>query len=202
MPASISHEGYSAKPQYSLWDDFWALRGYRDATEMVNDYISRFGTAVGVGFGGHLILDDSTLSGSHDMGILVDGSGSRATLRKSAVLDTSGRSAGLEVILPDWFYAGVKDESMLLSLHPGYFQLTGGLARWLYRLARKHGGRQRGGWRFPLRHLHTRSGSVLRYSDFSLEIRKLAARALLDYHLWIEKDATEEFLCFRSTSRR
>ena len=31
MPASISHEGYSTKPQYSLWDDFWALRGYRDA---------------------------------------------------------------------------------------------------------------------------------------------------------------------------
>ena len=29
MPPSISHEGYSAKPQYSLWDDFWALRGYR-----------------------------------------------------------------------------------------------------------------------------------------------------------------------------
>ncbi len=31
MPASISHEGYSAKAQYSLWDDFWALRGYKDA---------------------------------------------------------------------------------------------------------------------------------------------------------------------------
>ncbi|HUE80088.1 MAG TPA: hypothetical protein VMN38_10710 [Sphingomicrobium sp.] len=34
MPPSISHEGYSAKPQYSLWDDFWALRGYRDAAEV------------------------------------------------------------------------------------------------------------------------------------------------------------------------
>ncbi|MDQ3144196.1 MAG: discoidin domain-containing protein [Pseudomonadota bacterium] len=34
MPPSISHEGYSAKPQYSLWDDFWALRGYRDAAEL------------------------------------------------------------------------------------------------------------------------------------------------------------------------
>ena len=34
MPPSISHEGYSAKPQYSLWDDFWALRGYRDAAEI------------------------------------------------------------------------------------------------------------------------------------------------------------------------
>ena len=32
MPASISHEGYSAKPVHSYWDDFWALRGYKDAT--------------------------------------------------------------------------------------------------------------------------------------------------------------------------
>lgn len=31
MPPSISHEGYSAQPQVSLWDDFWALTGYRDA---------------------------------------------------------------------------------------------------------------------------------------------------------------------------
>ena len=31
MPPSISHEGYSAAPQYSLWDDFWALTGYKDA---------------------------------------------------------------------------------------------------------------------------------------------------------------------------
>jgi hypothetical protein len=31
MPASISHEGYSAKPMHSYWDDFWALIGYKDA---------------------------------------------------------------------------------------------------------------------------------------------------------------------------
>jgi hypothetical protein len=31
MPRSISHEAYSAEPQYSLWDDFWALTGYKDA---------------------------------------------------------------------------------------------------------------------------------------------------------------------------
>jgi F5/8 type C domain-containing protein len=31
MPASISHEGYSAKPMHSYWDDFWALTGYDDA---------------------------------------------------------------------------------------------------------------------------------------------------------------------------
>lgn len=31
MPVSISHEGYSAKPMHSYWDNFWALRGYKDA---------------------------------------------------------------------------------------------------------------------------------------------------------------------------
>ena len=31
MPPSISHEGYADKPAYSYWDDFWALRGFKDA---------------------------------------------------------------------------------------------------------------------------------------------------------------------------
>ena len=31
LPPSISHEGYSDKPAYSYWDDFWGLRGYKDA---------------------------------------------------------------------------------------------------------------------------------------------------------------------------
>ncbi|MGH7740827.1 MAG: discoidin domain-containing protein [Candidatus Eiseniibacteriota bacterium] len=31
LPPSISHEGYSAKPMHSYWDDAFALRGYRDA---------------------------------------------------------------------------------------------------------------------------------------------------------------------------
>jgi hypothetical protein len=34
MPPSISHEGYSDKAAYSYWDDFWALRGYKDALQI------------------------------------------------------------------------------------------------------------------------------------------------------------------------
>lgn len=34
MPASISHEGYSAHPEHSYWDDFWMLTGYDDAIEV------------------------------------------------------------------------------------------------------------------------------------------------------------------------
>lgn len=31
LPQSISHEGYSAKPMHSYWDDFFGLRGFKDA---------------------------------------------------------------------------------------------------------------------------------------------------------------------------
>lgn len=34
LPPSISHEGYSDRPAYSNWDNFWGLLGYRDAVEI------------------------------------------------------------------------------------------------------------------------------------------------------------------------
>ena len=50
MPVSISHEGYSAKPVHSYWDNFWALRGYKDAVMLAGaldkpDEVARFSTA-------------------------------------------------------------------------------------------------------------------------------------------------------------
>lgn len=36
VPESISHEGYSAKPMHSYWDDFFILRGLKDAATMAN----------------------------------------------------------------------------------------------------------------------------------------------------------------------
>ncbi|HET7707531.1 MAG TPA: discoidin domain-containing protein [Thermoanaerobaculia bacterium] len=34
VPESISHEGYSAKPMHSYWDDFFILTGLKDAAEI------------------------------------------------------------------------------------------------------------------------------------------------------------------------
>jgi hypothetical protein len=34
LPVSVSHEGYLAQPVHSYWDDFWALRGLRDAAAL------------------------------------------------------------------------------------------------------------------------------------------------------------------------
>ena len=36
--------------------------------------------------------------------------------------------------------------ALVLTIDPAYFALTGGLERWLYRLVRKHGGKQKNGW--------------------------------------------------------
>ena len=34
LPQSISHEGYSSKAMHSYWDDFFALKGLKDASEL------------------------------------------------------------------------------------------------------------------------------------------------------------------------
>src|SRR6202166_4718885 len=74
--------------------------------------------------------------------------------------DAHGHARGLELILPDWFYSGVSNEALVLTIDRAYFDLTGGLERWLYRLVRKHGGHQDGGWSFDLKYLHAKSGSL------------------------------------------
>ncbi|WP_114969437.1 replication initiator protein A [Rhodoferax ferrireducens] len=113
--------------------------------------------------------------------------------------DSKGVPLGLELILPDWFYAGVLDEALVLTIDPAYFKLTGGIERWLYRLVRKHGGKQPGGWQFDFPHLHRKSGSSARISDFAFDLRSLVARqSLPGYTLSIERLPGEpEILAFR-----
>src|SRR5277367_7084805 len=41
--------------------------------------------------------------------------------------DANGRALGVELILPDWFYAGVLDDALVLTIDRAYFSLTGGL---------------------------------------------------------------------------
>ena len=90
--------------------------------------------------------------------------------------DGNGRPDGIELILPDWFYQAVLDEALVLTIDRAYFALTGGLDRWLYRLVRKHGGKQRNGWRFDLRHLHQKSGSLSPFKRFAFELRDIVRR--------------------------
>ena len=99
-----------------------------------------------------------------------------------------GRPLGLELVVPDWFYASVLDSTLVLTIDRAYFRLAGGIERWVYRLARKHAGKQADGWRFDLRHLHARSGSLARYADFAVDLRRIARTGCLPgYRMAIER---------------
>lgn len=109
-----------------------------------------------------------------------------------------GRVEGMEFVLPDWFYNGVVDHSLVLTIDPDYFRLTGGIERWLYRVARKHAGHQPHGWLFEVAHLHEKSGSLARVSDFALDLRRIAARQPLPgYRLQILWEDGRELLHFQ-----
>jgi plasmid replication initiation protein len=109
-----------------------------------------------------------------------------------------GRVEGMEFVLPEWFYNGVVDRSLVLTIDPDYFRLTGGIERWLYRVARKHAGHQRYGWLFEIAHLHAKSGSLARISDFALDLRRIALRQPLPgYRLSIEREGRRELLRIR-----
>jgi len=101
---------------------------------------------------------------------------------------SEGRALGLALVLPDWFYATVLDSTLVLTIDRAYFRLAGGIERWLYRLARKHAGKQADGWRFDFRHLHARSGSLARYSDFAIDLRRIVRTGTLPgYRMAIER---------------
>ena len=113
------------------------------------------------------------------------------------VTDGAGRALGIQLILPDWFYAGVLDRALVLTIDRAYFSLTGGLERWLYRIVRKHGGRQQGGWSFDVAHLHLKSGALSPLKRFAFELRDIVRRQPLPgYQLRIGQDHGRERLAF------
>ena len=112
--------------------------------------------------------------------------------------DETGRAAGLVLVLPDWFYAGILDRALVLTIDRAYFRLTGGLERWLYRIVRKHGGRQAGGWSFDVAHLHAKSAALSPLKRFAFELRDIVRRQPLPgYLLQLEHSHGRERLAFR-----
>lgn len=112
-------------------------------------------------------------------------------------LDDNGRALGIEMIVPDWLYEGVLDRALVLTIDPAYFALTGGLERWLYRIVRKHGGKQKGGWSFDISHLHLKSGALSPLKRFAFEVRAIVRRqSLPGYNLALEHQFGRERLLF------
>ncbi|MEP1079157.1 replication initiator protein A [Leptolyngbya sp. PL-A3] len=109
--------------------------------------------------------------------------------------DEQGRIQYATVVLPEWLFEAVSDNRLVLSLHPDYFLLTGGIERWLYRFIRKQAGSNRAGWGWYFQTLYERSGSTQRFSDFVIALREIAGKqTLLDYTLIVQEKDGREYL--------
>lgn len=105
--------------------------------------------------------------------------------RYAAPTDEQGRPAGIEFTISDWLYEGILTDRLTLAIDREYFSLTGGIERWLYRVVRKHGGHQSGGWAFTMTQLHMKSGSTQRLADFAKELRRTVERQRLPGY-WLQ----------------
>lgn len=99
--------------------------------------------------------------------------------------EKTGRSLGMEISMSRWFYEGVLSDEALLSIDPAYFDITSGLGRWLYRVARKHaGGNGPAGFVINFTTLYEKSGSERQFRQFKADLIALArANALPEIHL-------------------
>lgn len=103
------------------------------------------------------------------------------------VLDSdpvTGAPKGLTLTLSNWVYEGVIKDRSLLTLHPDYFALAGGVERAIYRIARKHAGDQPGGWTCRVSVLHDKTGSESPLKQFNYLLKRIvAANDLPEYDL-------------------
>jgi plasmid replication initiation protein len=103
--------------------------------------------------------------------------------------EASGEPTGMTITLPEWLYDGIVERGGVLTIHEDYFLLTGGIERWLYRVARKHAGSQETGWSFTMRQLYEKSGSAARLSDFAIDVRRVvSANQLPEYELTLDRN--------------
>ncbi|STU93145.1 Replication initiator protein A [Klebsiella pneumoniae] len=114
--------------------------------------------------------------------------------------DASGTPLGIQLILPDWFFAGVLDAALVLTIDPAYFRLTGassgGCTAWCASTAASR--HTVGSSTFAT--CHRKSGSTAKPYDFACDLRALVARqSLPGYVLGIERmpDNGMELLTFR-----
>jgi len=83
---------------------------------------------------------------------------------------------GYTITLPDWIYDSVQNKKLILTLDEEYFDIRGGLERWLYLFARKSAGWQVGGWAESVYSIYRKSGSKGTFSEFKRSINKLVKR--------------------------
>jgi plasmid replication initiation protein len=102
-----------------------------------------------------------------------------------------------EIELPPWLYNAILRQRDILAVHPDYFRLTGGLERWLYRLARKAVPEKAEppAIAFRMDTLRRQSGTTRVLKLFAYDVRRIAEQQPLpEYGLRVERDGRHELV--------
>lgn len=85
----------------------------------------------------------------------------------------SGKVEVVEIEIPQWIYEEVVEAENpdVLTVHPDFFLIEQGIARFLYRLARRSAGKGEAKWLFKT--IYERSGSAGSLKEFSRKLRRL-----------------------------
>ena len=94
----------------------------------------------------------------------------------------------IRITLSQWLYDGICRKGSLLKVSQGYFDLTSGLKKFLYRTARKHVGNNNQ-WEFSVEKLYEKSASEQEFKKFKYDLKKAVSdNDIPDYFLeWKEE---------------
>lgn len=88
------------------------------------------------------------------------------------ITEEQGEVRGIEVVLAEWLFESIRDFHVL-TIDKRYFDIPGGVERWLYLYARKATGGANGIWKETFKSLYQKSASQQAYKHFASAIRKL-----------------------------
>ena len=102
----------------------------------------------------------------------------------------------IRITLSQWLYDGICKKGALLKISQGYFDLTSGLKKFLYRTARKHVGNN-DEWEFSIEKLYEKSGSERQFKKFKHDLKKAVVdNDIPDYFLEWQEDGIKTSVRF------
>jgi len=108
----------------------------------------------------------------------------------------------LRITLSQWLYDGICKKGALLKVSQGYFDLTSGLKKFLYRTARKHVG-YKDLWEFSIEKLYEKSGSEREFKKFKHDLKKAVFdNDIPDYFLEWKENGGKTLVLFKNKTQK
>ena len=108
----------------------------------------------------------------------------------------------IKITLSQWLYDGICRKGSLLKVSQGYFDLTSGLKKFLYRTARKHVGNNNNYWEFSVEKLYEKSASEQEFKKFKYDLKKAVSdNDIPDYFLEWREEKEKTLIRFINRSK-